>query len=91
MRDVKVSLSPEDIETYDRMARQEGVSRSEIIRQLLRSSGFGSGALHRVTGAIRKRFHGVFTAQQAEQAAAIAIVEIAQQMRQETGRTAGTT
>ena len=88
MRDVKVSLSPEDIETFDRMARQMSVSRSEVIRQLLRSSGFGSGALHRVTSAIRKRFHGVFTAQQAEQAAAVAIVEIANQMRQETERTA---
>lgn len=88
MRDVKVSLSPEDIETFDRMARQMSVSRSEVIRQLIRSSGFGSGALHRVTSAIRKRFHGVFTAQQAEQAAAVAIVEIANQMRQETERTA---
>ena len=88
MKDVKVSLSPEDIATFDRMARQMKVSRSEVIRQLLRSSGFGSGALHRVTNAIRKRFHGVFTAQQAEQAAAVAIVEIAQQMRSEARQTA---
>jgi hypothetical protein len=81
MKDVKVSLSTEDIETFDRMARQMQTSRSEVIRHLLRSSGFGSGALHRVTTAIRKRFHGVFTAQQAEQAAAVAIVEIATEMR----------
>lgn len=88
MKDVKVSLSLEDIETFDRMARQMQISRSELIRQLLRSSGFGSGALHRVTNAIRKRFHGVFTAQQAEQAAAVAIVEIAQQMRSKPGQPA---
>jgi hypothetical protein len=35
-----------------------------------------------VTTAIRKRFHGIFTVQQAEQAAAVAIFTIAKNQQQ---------
>lgn len=75
-------LDEKDIEIIDKLAEQQNKSRADIIRNSLKQNAITTDALHQVTIAIRKRFHGIFTAQQAEQAAAIAIFTIASNQQQ---------
>jgi metal-responsive CopG/Arc/MetJ family transcriptional regulator len=77
MKEVKVSLPESDIQLLDQIAKEKNTSRAEIIRSNIANHGLSTDSLHRVAIAIRKRLHGVFTIQQAEQAAAIAIYTIA--------------
>ena len=70
-------LDEKDIEIIDKLASEQNASRADIIRNSLQQKAITTDALHKVTTAIRKRFNGIFTAQQAEQAAAIAIFTIA--------------
>mgnify|MGYP005712210881 CR=1 FL=1 len=70
-------LDEKDIEIIDKLAKEQNASRADIIRNSLQQKAITTDALHKVTTAIRKRFNGIFTAQQAEQAAAIAIFTIA--------------
>jgi|GEM_PF-4694931 hypothetical protein len=77
MKEIKVSLPESDIQLLDQIARENNTSRAEIIRSNIANHGLSVDALHRVAIAIRKRLHGVFTIQQAEQAAAVAICAIA--------------
>jgi metal-responsive CopG/Arc/MetJ family transcriptional regulator len=77
MKEIKVSLPESDIKLLDQIAKEKNTSRAEIIRNNIADHGLTSDSLHRVAIAIRKRLHGVFTIQQAEQAAAVAICAIA--------------
>jgi hypothetical protein len=77
MKEIKVSFDELDIQLLDEIAKENNTSRSEIIRSNIACNGLSTDSLHRVAFAIRKRLHGVFTIQQAEQAAAIAICVIA--------------
>jgi len=70
-------LDEQDIQIIDKLATEQNTTRANIIRNSLQQKAITTDALHQVTTAIRKRFHGIFTAQQAEQAAAIAIFTIA--------------
>jgi len=76
-------LDQKDIEIIDKLADEQNTSRAEIIRNSLHQNAITTDSLHQVTNAIRKRFHGIFTAQQAEQAAAISIFTIASNKQQE--------
>jgi hypothetical protein len=75
-------LDKQDIEIIDRLANERNTSRADVIRNSLQQQAITTDSLHKVTTAIRKRFHGIFTAQQAEQAAAIAIFTIASNQNQ---------
>lgn len=75
-------LDEEDIEIIDQLAKEQNSSRADIIRNSLHQRAITTDSLHQVTTAIRKRFHGIFTAQQAEQAAAVAIFTIAKNQQQ---------
>lgn len=75
-------LDEKDIEIIDRLAKEKNTTRADVIRHSLKQNSITTDSLHKVTTAIRKRFHGIFTAQQAEQAAAIAIFTIASNQRQ---------
>jgi len=75
-------LDEQDIEIIDKLANEQNTTRADIIRNSLHQKAITTDALHKVTTAIRKRFHGIFTAQQAEQAAAIAIFTIASNQQQ---------
>jgi len=75
-------LDEKDIQIIDKLAEEQNTTRANIIRNSLQQKAITTDALHQVTTAIRKRFHGIFTAQQAEQAAAIAIFTIASNQRQ---------
>ena len=75
-------LDKQDIEIIDRLANERNTSRADVIRNSLHQKAITTDSLHKVTTAIRKRFHGIFTAQQAEQAAAIAIFTIASNQNQ---------
>tara|TARA_B100002051_G_scaffold275448_1_gene319545 strand:- start:3433 stop:3687 length:255 start_codon:yes stop_codon:yes gene_type:complete len=77
MKEIKVSLPEPDIQLLDQIAKENNTSRAEIIRSNIANHGLSTDSLHRVAIAIRKRLHGVFTIQQAEQAAAVAICAIA--------------
>jgi hypothetical protein len=77
MKEIKVSFPESDIQLLDQIAKENNTSRAEIIRSNIASHGLSTDSLHRVTVAIRKRLHGAFTIQQAEQAAAVAICAIA--------------
>lgn len=82
LRRFTLRLDEKDIEIIDKLAEEQNSSRADIIRSSLQQKAITTDALHKVTNAIRKRFHGVFTAQQAEQAAAIAIFTIASDQQQ---------
>lgn len=82
LRRFTLRLDEKDIEIIDKLAEEQNSSRADIIRSSLQQKAITTDALHKVTSAIRKRFHGVFTAQQAEQAAAIAIFTIASDQQQ---------
>jgi len=82
LRRFTLRLDEQDIEIIDKLANEQNSSRADIIRNSLQHSAITTDALHQVTTAIRKRFHGIFTAQQAEQAAAIAIFTIAKNQQQ---------
>ena len=82
LRRFTLRLDEKDIEIIDRLADEQNSTRADIIRNSLHQKAITTDALHQVTTAIRKRFHGIFTAQQAEQAAAIAIFTIAANQRQ---------
>ena len=75
-------LDEKDIEIIDQLAQEQNTTRADIIRNSLKQNAITTDSLHQVTIAIRKRFHGIFTAQQAEQAAAIAIFTIASNQQQ---------
>ena len=77
MEEIKVSLPESDIKLLDQIAKEKNTSRAEIIRNNIADHGLTSDSLRCVAIAIRKRLHGVFTIQQAEQAAAVAICAIA--------------
>jgi hypothetical protein len=77
MKEIKVRLPEADIQLLDKIATENNTTRAEIIRSNIANHGISTDALHRVAIAIRKRLHGVFTIQQAEQAAAVAICAIA--------------
>ena len=81
MKEVKVRLPESEIQLLDTIAKQNNTTRAEIIRSHIADHGLSTGSLHRVAIAIRKRLHGVFTIQQAEQAAAIAICTIANESK----------
>ena len=82
MKEIKLSLPEPDIQLLDQIARENNTSRAEIIRSNIANHGLSTDSLHRVAIAIRKRLHGVFTIQQAEQAAAVAICAIASNQKQ---------
>lgn len=75
-------LDEKDIAIIDKLAAEQNTTRADIIRHSLHQKAITTEALHQVTTAIRKRFHGIFTAQQAEQIAAIAIFTIASNQQQ---------
>ncbi len=75
-------LEEKDIEIIDKLSNEQNSSRADVIRNSLHQKAITSLPLHQVTIAIRKRFHGIFTAQQAQQAAAIAIFTIASNQQQ---------
>lgn len=77
LKKISLRLDPQDIEALDRLAEQQNTTRADIIRNSISQNFVSNDALYQVTTAIRKRLHGIFTAQQAEQAAAIAICTIA--------------
>ena len=81
MKEVKVRLPETEVQFLDQIASENKTTRSELIRSNIADHGLSTGSLHRVAIAIRKRLHGVFTIQQAEQAAAIAICTIANESR----------
>jgi len=82
LKKITLRLDEKDIQTIDKVASQQNTTRANIIRNSLHQKAITTDALHQVTTAIRKRFHGIFTAQQAEQAAAIAIFTIASNQQQ---------
>ena len=75
-------MPEDDIELLDKIAKENGASRSEIIRGILGSKGLSAESLRRVSTALRKRFDGTFSAQQAERAAEVAICAIASETKQ---------
>jgi hypothetical protein len=77
MKEIKIRLLESDIQLLDQIATENNTTRAEIIRNNIADHGLSTDSLHRVAVAIRKRLHGIFTAQQAEQAAAVAICIIA--------------
>lgn len=82
LKKITLRLDEKDIQTIDKLATEQNTTRANIIRNSLHQKAITTDALHQVTTAIRKRFHGIFTAQQAEQAAAIAIFTIASNQQQ---------
>ena len=82
LKKITLRLDEKDIQTIDKVATEQNTTRANIIRNSLHQKAITTDALHKVTTAIRKRFHGIFTAQQAEQAAAIAIFTIASNQQQ---------
>ena len=82
LKKITLRLDEKDIQTIDKVATEQNTTRANIIRNALHQKAITTDALHQVTTAIRKRFHGIFTAQQAEQAAAIAIFTIASNQQQ---------
>jgi hypothetical protein len=82
LKKITLRLDEKDIQTIDKVATEQNTTRANIIRNSLHQKAITTDALHQVTTAIRKRFHGIFTAQQAEQAAAIAIFTIASNQQQ---------
>ena len=82
LKKTTLRLDEKDIQIIDKLAAEQNTTRANIIRNSLHQKAITTDALHQVTTAIRKRFHGIFTAQQAEQAAAIAIFTIASNQRQ---------
>ena len=82
LKKITLRLDEKDIQTIDKVATKQNTTRANIIRNSLHQKAITTDALHQVTTAIRKRFHGIFTAQQAEQAAAIAIFTIASNQQQ---------
>jgi hypothetical protein len=84
LRRFTLRLDEKDIEIIDKLANEQNTTRADIIRNSLQQKAITTDSLHKVTTAIRKRFHGIFTAQQAEQAAAIAIFTIASDQQQKT-------
>ena len=82
LRRFTLRLDEKDIEIIDKLADEQNSTRADIIRNSLHQKAITTDALHQVTAAIRKRFHGIFTAQQAEQAAAVAIFTIAKNQQQ---------
>ena len=81
MKQVKVTLPESEVALLDKIAKENNTTRAEVIRNNIIDHGLTTGSLHRVAVAIRKRLHGVFTIQQAEQAAAIAICTIANESK----------
>lgn len=81
MKQVKLNLPESEVELLDKIAQENKTTRAEIIRSNITNNGLTTDSLHRVAFAIRKRLHGVFTIQQAEQAAAIAICTIANEAK----------
>ena len=77
MKEIKVRLPEVDIQLLDKIATENNTTRAEIIRSNIANHGLSSDSLRRVSLAIRKRLNGMFTIQQAEQAAAVAICAIA--------------
>ena len=71
MKNVTVRLSDSQIEQFDQLAKANNTTRAEILRRRITETSLKPDSLHRVTLAIRKRLNGVFTVQQAEQAAAV--------------------
>ena len=82
LKKITLRLDEKDIQTIDKVATEQNTTRANIIRNSLHQKAITTDALHQVTTAIRKRFHGIFTAQQAEQAAAIAVFTIASNQQQ---------
>ena len=82
LKKITLRLDEKDIQNIDKLAAEQNTTRVNIIRNSLQQKAITTDALHQVTTAIRKRFHGIFTAQQAEQAAAIAIFTIASNQQQ---------
>lgn len=82
LRRFTLRLDEKDIEIIDQLAEEQNTTRADIIRNSLHQRAITTDSLHQVTTAIRKRFHGIFTAQQAEQAAAVAIFTIAKNQQQ---------
>ena len=84
MKQVKLTLPESEVKLLDKIAKENNTTRAEVIRNNITDHGLSTGSLHRVAVAIRKRLHGVFTIQQAEQAAAIAICTIANESKKAT-------
>ena len=81
MKRVEIHLPEADIKLLDDIAKEAGTTRAGIIRSSLDSKGFSSDSMNRISSALRRRLCGTFSAQQAEQAAAIAICAIANESR----------
>lgn len=82
MKRVVVHLPEDDVELLDKIAKENSASRGEIIRGILGSKGLSADSLRRVSLALRKRFDGTFSAQQAERAAEVAVCAIASETKQ---------
>ena len=92
LKKITINLEEQDIKALDRLAEQQNTTRVDIIRNSIAQNGINAAnnpitvhSLQEVSIAIRKRFHGIFTAQQAEQAAAVAICTIAKNRPEEAG------
>lgn len=81
MKRVVVHLPESDIDLLDRVANKDGVTRGEVIRRTLKSKGLTTGSLQRISAALRRRFDGTFSAQQAERAAEVAVCVIASETK----------
>ena len=74
-------MPEDDVELLDKIAKEKSVSRGEIIRSILDSKGLSAESLRRVSLALRTRFDGTFSAQQAERAAEVAVCAIASEAK----------
>ena len=81
MKRVVVHMSEDDVELLDKIAKEKSVSRGEVIRGALDAKGFSAESLRRVSLALRTRFDGTFSAQQAERAAEVAVCAIASETK----------
>jgi hypothetical protein len=74
-------MPEDDVELLDKIAKEKSVSRGEIIRGILDSKGLSAESLRRISLALRTRFDGTFSAQQAERAAEVAVCAIASEAK----------
>ena len=81
MKRVEIHLPEADVKLLDEIAKQKGKTRAGVIRDSLNHQGFTNDSVQRISAALRRRLCGTLSAQQAEQAAAIAICTIADESK----------
>lgn len=80
MRELKLRLPDDEAAGIDLLAKSQGVTRAECLRQLIRAATTGArsaapnlAAYHRLTAEIHRQLGGTISRLHAEQAAAIAV------------------